>query len=156
MSMSFACRRPPKVGLHTLSNVHHYRACLIRSSAVDYSPSELLSNHLTASEGYGLKFKPCKSHVEHLSERLVPCRVQGANARVDPDPVKSRPAEAEPSPPSGQLQKQPRVNIFSGESPAGESDNCCCNCAFDYMQSVVQLHNLVSNHLCKTVEAKAY
>jgi len=69
----------------------------------------------------------------------VPCRVQGANARVDPDPVKSRPAEAEPSPPSGQLQKQPRVNIFSGESPAGESDNCCCNCAFDYPQSVVQL-----------------
>ena len=60
-----------------------------------------------------------------MSEQLVSCRVQGANARVDPDPVKSRPAEAEPSPPSGQLQKQPRVNIFSGESPAGESDNRC-------------------------------
>ncbi|KAL0053461.1 hypothetical protein WJX82_005982 [Trebouxia sp. C0006] len=31
-------------------------------------------------------------------------QVQGANARVDPDPVKSRPAEAEPSPPSGGVQ----------------------------------------------------
>ena len=71
-----------------------------------------------------------------MSEQLVSCRVQGANARVDPDPVKSRPAKAETSPPSGQLQKQPRVNIFSGESPAGESDNRCCHYAFDYPHSV--------------------
>ena len=63
--------------------------------------------------------------------------MQGANARVDPDPVQSRPAETEPSLPSGQLQKQPRVNIFSGESPAGEIDNSS-GFLFDYPQSVVQ------------------
>ncbi len=88
--------------------------------------------------------KPYANQTLHWTKHIVSCRVQGANGRVDPDPVKAPPAEAEPSKPSGQPQKEPRVNIFSGESPAGEHNQNDLDRSYLTLLSQLHAHSAAS------------